>query len=535
MNLDMIRRRHKWLTLSILFFISVAFIFGIGSFVTGFGEGLSSSGGSAAEINGEEISLSEYYRVRDNLRRQYGQQGEELPQAAIDFINMSALNQLIDLKLLAQKAEELGFRITDQELGESIRSNPAFQVDGQFVGAEGYQNFIEQGLNEDIVTFEKSYKQQLLAQKLLSFIDETIIVTDEKLLNMYNIQNEKVNLNYIEFSNKDFLDAYTPTQEEIEKYYQGRKANFKTNELRQIRYIVLDPEIFENNIQISDEELEAYYNAYTEEFQSEDGKKLPFEEVKGDVESKLKSQKGEVVRQEFLESIELSENPEKSIDQIAKENSFESISESAPFSRSDRTGDIPPQIVDRAYTELQGKTNIVPVGTKIWVTEVSEISEPREKTLDETKPEIITALKNQKSNNQARKKANETLNKLKSAKKEEIAAKAKELGVQLDETGPFTRLERVPEINLEEIKSEVFEVDENSTVLGKVYQSNNNFYVVIFKERMSADPADFEQQKEELKEQELQSQRRDLMQKWLQNLRRGAEIVPNYNLFPVQG
>ena len=205
MNLDMIRRRHKWLTLSILFFISVAFIFGIGSFVTGFGEGLSSSGGSAAEINGEEISLSEYYRVRDNLRRQYGQQGEELPQAAIDFINMSALNQLIDLKLLAQKAEELGFRITDQELGESIRSNPAFQVDGQFVGAEGYQNFIEQGLNEDIVTFEKSYKQQLLAQKLLSFIDETIIVTDEKLLNMYNIQNEKVNLNYIEFSNKDFF------------------------------------------------------------------------------------------------------------------------------------------------------------------------------------------------------------------------------------------------------------------------------------------------------------------------------------------
>lgn len=535
MSLELIRRKHKWLTRFVLFFVSIAFVFGIGSLVTGLG-GFSSSGrGSAAEINGEEISLSEYYRVRDNLRRQYGQQGEELPQAAIDFINMSALNQLIDLKLLAQKAKELGFRITDQELGESIRSNPAFQVDGQFVGTEGYQNFIEKGLNEDITTFEESYKKQLLAQKLLSFIDETIMVTDEKLLSLYNIQNEKVNLNYIKFSNKDFADSYTPTDEEIEKYYQGRKANFKTQELRRIRYIVLDPEIFEKNIQISDEELKAYHNAYTEEFLSEDGNKLPFEEVKSDVESKLKSQKGEVIRQEFLESIELSENPDKNIDEIAKENGVESISESAPFLKSDRTGDIPPNIVDRAYTELQGKTSMVAVGTTIWVMEVSEISEPREKTLDETKAEIITALKNQESNNQARKKANETLKKLKSAKKEEIAAKAKELGVQLDETGPFTRLERVPEINLEQIKSEVFEVDEDSTVLGRVYQNNNNFYVVIFKERINADPGDFEKQREELKEQELQLQRRNLMQKWLQNLRRGAKIVPNNNLFPVQG
>ncbi|MCK5708966.1 MAG: hypothetical protein KAI07_00385, partial [Deltaproteobacteria bacterium] len=92
-----------------------------------------------------------------------------------------------------------------------------------------------------------------------------------------------------------------------------------------------------------------------------------------------------------------------------------------------------------------------------------------------------------------------------------------------------------PEINLEQIKSEVFEVDEDSTVLGRVYQNNNNFYVVIFKERINADPGDFEQQREELKEQELQLQRRNLMQKWLQNLRRGAKIVPNNNLFPVQG
>ena len=56
MSLELIRRKHKWLTRVVLFFVSIAFVFGIGSLVTGLG-GFSSSGrGSAAEINGEEIS-----------------------------------------------------------------------------------------------------------------------------------------------------------------------------------------------------------------------------------------------------------------------------------------------------------------------------------------------------------------------------------------------------------------------------------------------------------------------------------------------
>ncbi|MEK6224537.1 MAG: peptidyl-prolyl cis-trans isomerase, partial [Thermodesulfobacteriales bacterium] len=304
----------------------------------------------------------------------------------------------------------------------------------------------------------------------------------------YDLQNESVNLSFIEFSSADFADDEVPSDEEIEKHYQSRKANFKTDELRKIRYIILEPENFENSLQVSDEELNAYYNAYPEEFQSEDGKALPFEEAKGDVASNLKSQRAEVIRQEFLESFELSQNPETSIDQIAKENSIETISESAAFAASERTGDIPPLIVNKAFSTEKGSLSVVPVGTSLWVVELSEVSEPRDKTLQETKPDVIESIKNQKSSNKAKQKANETLTKLKSAKKEEIADKAKELGVSLKETGPFTRMQRGPEIGIEEVKSEAFQIDDNSTVLGRVYENGNSFYVVIFKERTSADP-----------------------------------------------
>ena len=96
-------------------------------------------------------------------------------------------------------------------------------------------------------------------------------------------------------------------------------------------------------------------------------------------------------------------------------------------------------------------------------------------------------------------------------------------------------MQRVPEIGIEEVKSEAFQIDDNSTVLGRVYENGNSFYVVIFKERTSADPTEFELQKAELQEQELQAERNALLQKWIQNLRRKAKIETNDDLFPAQG
>ncbi len=535
MDLGLIRRRHKWLTLIILFFIGGVFIFGMGSFVTDFGFYSTAPKGTAAEVNGEEISMREYLLERDNMRRQFAQSGQELPQAVIDMINMRALNQLIDFKLMAQKAKDLGFVITDEEFNNAIHSDPAFQIDGKFVGAERYRNFIEQVLNQNVPDFENLYKERMLAQKLGLFIGETVTVTDAKLLRQYNLQNEQANLYYIEFSSADFQGADDPAEEEINSYYEKNKANFKTEELRTLRYIVLEPETFENNIQISDEELNAYYNAYPEEFQSEDGGTLSYEDAKGDVEASLKSLRAETNRKEFVDNFAISQSAQNTIDQIAKDYGVESVNKTAPFSRSQSSDSIPPLVLRKTYSMTEGGLAVVPVATSVWVIELSDISEPKEKTIEESKPDIVAALKEQQAIDQASRKANQTLVKLKSAKKEEITDKAKEMGVELKETGGFTRMDTVPEINIEAVKSEVFEIDENEPTLTRVYNDQGKFYVFILKEKISADPDDFDLQKEELREQELQTQRNEVLMKWIQNLRREADIVPNDSLFPTQG
>lgn len=534
MSLNFIRNRNSWFIRGILILIAFTFIIGIGYRLSNIGNLTSVPKRAAAKVNGEQVSLINFYLLRDNLKRQFSQKGE-IPQEYLNQINIIALNNLINLKLLAQKARELGFKVTDQELDNAIKSDPNFQIDGKFVGRDRYKQFIQQALKQDVGEFENSYRENLLAQKLANFIDETTIITDENLFNVYKRQNEKVNLYYISFSGKEFIDSYTPSEEEIKQYYQGHKAEFKTPETRTIRYFTLSPGSFEKNIKIPDDEISSYYKAYPEEFQSPEGKPLPLEGVKKDIESKLKAQKGEALRQQFMSKVENPDKGNSNIDALAKEYSADSIAESEPFSSKDNMTDIPPSITRQAFGMEKGKVSIVPVGTTVWVMEVKEIIPPREKPFEESKEEAAQSVKLEKSTLQARKKAEETLGKLKSVKKENLTAEAKKLGLDLKETGFFSRTETVPQIDSQELTVDVFELGDKSGVSNKIYNNGDNFYIVSIKEIKSADPEDFKGVKDVLMEQELQNQRSQVIQKMIQDLRRKAEIVPNAELFPSQG
>ncbi len=533
MSLDLIRNQHSWFIKGVLIVIAITFVVGIGYQLADWQTLTSVPNRAAAKVNGEDISLVSFYTFRDNIKKQLSQ-GGEIPQDYMNQINGIALNQLINTKLLAQKAKELGFKVTDEELNEAITSNPAFQIDGRFVGREMYENYVEQGLNQDIGDFENTFREDLLVDKLRRFIEETTIVTDESLLNSYNRQNEKVNLYYIPFESSDYTTSYTPADEEIDKYYQAHKNEFMTPEIRTFRYTTINPENFEKSVTVTEDEIGSYYNAYSEEFLSEDGKPLPLSEVKSKIESKLKAQRGEVLKQQLISEIQNTEAEQKNIDAIAAQFSA-TINESAPVSAKESMEIFPPAIIRRAYGFDKGTTNIIPVGTTLWVVEAKEITPPREKTLEESRDEVITALRQEKAKEIASKKAQEALSKLNDVKKENLQDEAKKLGLELKETGYFSRMDNIPSIDIPELRVYAFDVDNKSAVADRVYADNDTFYIISIKEKQNADEEKFELSKALLKDQELQKQQSEIMRNLIIDMRRQSEIIPNPELFPAQG
>ena len=535
MSLNFIRNRHSWFIRGILIIIAVAFIIGIGYNLSNFGAITNVPERAAAKVNGENVSLVNFYIMRDSLKRQIAE-GGEVPEEYMNQINVIALNQLINLKLLAQKARSLGFRVTDEELGSAITTDPNFQIDGKFVGRERYKQLVEQALHQELGEFENSYRERLLAEKLARFLDETAIITDENLLEVYNKQNEKVNLYYIAFPSAGLAGSYAPGDKEIKDYYEKHKGELKTAETRQIRYVTLNPETFEKSIVVSEDEIGSYYKAYPEEFKSPDGKEIPLQEAKGDIESKLKAQKAEALRQQLAASIENpGEGGPAGIDAIAKDYSIQTINESKPFTITEIMADVPPIVTRQAFSSEKGAVSLIPVGTSIWVVEVTSINPPKEKTLDEAKVDITAALKKEKSVQNAKTEANEALNKLKGVKSENLPAEAKKLGLQLKETGLFSRAERVPNLNSTSIGSDAFELDVKAGVPNRIYDDRDKFVIISVKEVKSANQADFDQAKGALMKEELDKQRSQIIQNVIQDMRRQAEIVPNNKLFPAQG
>ena len=103
MSYSFFRDKNSWLTRAVLIVITLTFVMGFGYFgvINLTNSGIST--GTAAEVNGEKIPLVQFYNVRDNLYKQFGEGLQNIPPEAMEFFNYRALQQLVEAKLLAQK------------------------------------------------------------------------------------------------------------------------------------------------------------------------------------------------------------------------------------------------------------------------------------------------------------------------------------------------------------------------------------------------------------------------------------------------
>ena len=454
MSISFFREKNSWLTKIILIVLAITFVMGFGYFgVINLGNtGIST--GTAAQVNGEKIPLVQYYNVRQNLYRQFNAGGQNLPPEALEFIDYRALQQLVEAKLLAQKARELGFFISNDELSESIRTNPNFQVDGKFIGLQAYRNVVRQGLNMSVGDFEQGYREDLLVQKIVALINSTAKLTDDELYNFYKIENENVNLFYITFNAEDFMNSDSIPDSEIQDYYEKNQGEFLTEEKRKIRYAKISKDDFSDRVKISDEEVKSYYDSYSDEFKDDEGNLRSLDEVKTELVEKLKAPRVDKVYNDFVLSLTLNDNLEE-IDKILVENSLGEPAESQFFTLTDELEDFPAGVRGKAFTLEKGVTSGFNLGGDIWLFQIVEIETQRQKTFEESKADVLNVLGLNKGREAAKIAAEETLNKI-SASGSSFKDSAVSLDLKVNETGSFPRTGPPENLNVEDLKIDAF-------------------------------------------------------------------------------
>lgn len=148
-------------------FVATVAVFLSGSFVGlgGFYFTQNDNDGAVARIGGNKIPAQKLLlranQYADNLR----QKGTEVDDAMMTRLKREMLNDLMIEEMMAIKADQLGIKVTNDELSRDIRATPVFQRSGQF-DQDVYFRQVRAIFRETPQEYERSRRKAIKSSRL---------------------------------------------------------------------------------------------------------------------------------------------------------------------------------------------------------------------------------------------------------------------------------------------------------------------------------------------------------------------------------
>ena len=254
----------KYVLGGILLLVSVSMLFYL---IPGFGDVTGGAGsGIYAKVGDQEISTQMVETTADRVRQQ-----QQLPAQFIGFILPRVADSLITDAALVSEAHRLGLHVTDDELRDDLQNGPLGATlfpNGNFVGQDTYERFVEDQFRMNVDQFEQLVKQDLVKRKLTALIESGVNVPESEVQQEFKKQHQQVKFEYAVLTNEQMLKDIKPTDAELKAYYDSHKAQYANSnpEKRKARYVVIDSTKLPNAAPPSDSELRQYYAQHKDQF-----------------------------------------------------------------------------------------------------------------------------------------------------------------------------------------------------------------------------------------------------------------------------
>jgi peptidyl-prolyl cis-trans isomerase D len=229
------------------------------------------AGTSVAEVNGEEISpFALQEAVTQQKRQLVSILGDDIDPAMLDDDRLQprALESLIQRALLLQKAAELGLVASDAQIGKSITSIEAFQLNGNF-SPEAYKSVLANaGYTPE--RFRRLQGEDIVLTQLQTAVSESEFVTQRELSAMANLVGEERDVRYLVIPEGRLVASDALSDDALRAYYDAHQSDFLKPEQVVVDYILLAPEDFrfEADEETVLQQFEAVRDEYTVSTQS---------------------------------------------------------------------------------------------------------------------------------------------------------------------------------------------------------------------------------------------------------------------------
>jgi peptidyl-prolyl cis-trans isomerase D len=366
------------------------------------------SQGVVAKVAGQDITTQE---VRDRARilaeqqvAQYGPMGKQLLPMIMPRALSQSLEQLITSKAIVAEAERMGLRATPEDVRDELehgRYGATLFPGGKFIGEQAYESLLAQN-NLTVSSFEQDVHNQLLEEKLATLITGSAAVSEPEVRQEFQKQNTKVKFEYAVLSQDDIRKGLHPTDEELKAFYARNQARYKDSipEKRKISYAFLDKSKAMSQVQVSHDDLQAYYNQHREEYRVPEEVKVSHILIKtpaADANGKVDEKGAEEARKKAEDVLKQLKGGAK-LEDLAKKYSDDpgSAKKGGDLGWIGR-GRTVPEFEKAAFSQAKGQTSdLVKSSYGFHIIRTEDKHEAHLKTLDEVKDQIEPLIRQQK-------------------------------------------------------------------------------------------------------------------------------------------
>jgi len=210
----------------------------------------------AGKINDQEISFEVFNNTYRNKYDELLKTNPEPNEDQLSKIRQETWDEIVNQAILGQQIKENKVTLSNEELAQYVgvvpppqfQNIPELQTDGRFDMSK-YQKYISDLANstdpraeQELLYIEQSVKSQVLTYKLQELVTAGAVVPQSAIQDEYVTQNEKMQVKYIFISaaNIDTSDI-KPTDDEIKaRYEKDKDANYKIDQTATVRYVQIN-------------------------------------------------------------------------------------------------------------------------------------------------------------------------------------------------------------------------------------------------------------------------------------------------------
>src|SRR5882762_25560 len=209
-----------------------------------------------AEIDKEPITIHDVELQIRNIT-----QNRQISPDVVQVLVPQLIDQAIADRAMAYQAKKLGFKVSEKDLANIIRSLGPIST----LTPQQYKMFVEQQ-GFSVPEFENNVLLKAYQDSIQNIAMEGVIVTPAEVEAAYKQTNDRVKLEYIPFDAVKLGSELKPTVDELKKYFNERLGVFNMPETHDLQFIVVDPAKVAETLQVADSQVQDYYNSHKDEF-----------------------------------------------------------------------------------------------------------------------------------------------------------------------------------------------------------------------------------------------------------------------------